>query len=254
MGPYRDRRPTAGRRRGGGAIMAESRDQAAETPGRDSGLPGGGQGRVDDVGRTPVYPATGPYPSAEAEVRTPGSFVHGQLDEQGRPVEGGSRLTMTPARASCSAAPRPPPAARPRGRGRTPARGSTSSAPGTRRRAECKTGFPEAPDCPESERVRTPRARPRGTLSVDPACGDRAWTTSWHRRPQPPSGEVAGAGAFLGRRNWGKGLVTPRQPLRPAERLSPVLDDFSSGHLPARSRGDPAALLGSRPQADASPQ
>jgi hypothetical protein len=76
--------------------MAESRDQAAETPAPDSGRPGGGQGRVDDVGRTPVYPATGPYPSGEAEVRTPGSFVHGQLDEQGRPVEGGSGLTMTP--------------------------------------------------------------------------------------------------------------------------------------------------------------
>src|SRR5512135_148863 len=66
--------------------------------------------------------------------------------------------------------------------------------------------------------------------------GPLSLSFSWHRRPQPPSGEVAGAGAFLGRRNWGKGLVTPRQPLRPAEPLSPVLDDFSSGHLPARSK------------------
>ena len=34
-------------------------------------------------------------PRGDAEVRTPASFVHGQLDEQGRPVEGGSEITMT---------------------------------------------------------------------------------------------------------------------------------------------------------------
>jgi len=30
-------------------------------------------------------------------VRTPGEFVHGQVDEEGRPVEGGSEITMTAA-------------------------------------------------------------------------------------------------------------------------------------------------------------
>lgn len=30
-----------------------------------------------------------------ADVRTPGEFVHGQVDDQGRPVEGGSEITMT---------------------------------------------------------------------------------------------------------------------------------------------------------------
>src|SRR4051794_27331136 len=62
----------------------------------DRGQPGGGRGRIDEVGRSPVYPGSGPQPSGDAEVRTPGSFVHGQTDEQGRPVEGGSEITMTP--------------------------------------------------------------------------------------------------------------------------------------------------------------
>jgi hypothetical protein len=61
-----------------------------EPPDRESGQPGGGRGRIDEVGRTGVYPASGPYPPGEAEVRTPGSFVHGQRDDEGREVEGGS--------------------------------------------------------------------------------------------------------------------------------------------------------------------
>jgi len=76
--------------------MAKSRDQQAGAAGRDSGEPGGGRGRVDEVGQTPIYPGSGPYPSGDAEVRTPGTFVHGQLDEDGRPVEGGSEPIMTP--------------------------------------------------------------------------------------------------------------------------------------------------------------
>lgn len=62
-------------------------------PGGESGLPGEGRGRTDDVGKTGVYPAAGPYPSGPAELRTPADFVHGQTDAEGRPVEGGSGLT-----------------------------------------------------------------------------------------------------------------------------------------------------------------
>ena len=47
------------------------------------------------TGRSGVYPASGPYPPGPAELRTPESFVHGQRDDQGRQVEGGSELTMT---------------------------------------------------------------------------------------------------------------------------------------------------------------
>ena len=42
-------------------------------------------------------PGRGLYPGGEADVRTPGEFVHGQVDEEGRPVEGGSEITMTAA-------------------------------------------------------------------------------------------------------------------------------------------------------------
>ena len=74
--------------------MADTRDRdsAATGPG---GQPGAGGGRVEKVGHSPVYPGSGPYPEGDAEVRTPGSFVHGQVDEQGRPVEGGSEIIMT---------------------------------------------------------------------------------------------------------------------------------------------------------------
>ena len=61
----------------------------------ESGEPGGGQGRVDVVGHTGVYPGSGPYPSGPATVRTPAEFVHGQHDEEGREVEGGSTRAQT---------------------------------------------------------------------------------------------------------------------------------------------------------------
>jgi hypothetical protein len=77
--------------------MATEKDETRNAPDsaqRESGQPGGGQGRIDVVGRTGVYPASGPYPSGEAEIRTPETFVHGQRDDQGREVEGGSEPTL----------------------------------------------------------------------------------------------------------------------------------------------------------------
>jgi Ala-tRNA(Pro) deacylase len=64
----------------------------AEEARRESGLPGGGKKHIDQVELSGVYPGSGPYPKGKAVVRTPGEFVHGQLDDQGRPVEGGSGL------------------------------------------------------------------------------------------------------------------------------------------------------------------
>ena len=58
----------------------------------ESGLPGGGQGRIDQVGLSGVYPGSGPWPAGAVEIRSPASFVHGQVDDEGRPVEGGSEL------------------------------------------------------------------------------------------------------------------------------------------------------------------
>jgi Ala-tRNA(Pro) deacylase len=60
---------------------------------RESGQPGGGQGRVDVVGLSGVYPVSGPDPTGDAPLRTPAQFVHGQRDQDGREVEGGSGLT-----------------------------------------------------------------------------------------------------------------------------------------------------------------
>ena len=60
---------------------------------RESGQPGGGQGRIDVVGHSGVYPGSGPYPEGKAAVGTAAEFVHGQRDAQGREIEGGSELT-----------------------------------------------------------------------------------------------------------------------------------------------------------------
>ncbi|HWE40363.1 MAG TPA: hypothetical protein VG406_27675 [Isosphaeraceae bacterium] len=77
--------------------MSAKRDQetkaARGSPGTESGQPGGGKGRVDRVGRTGVYPGSGPWPPGDAEIRTPETLVHGQRDEEGREVEGGSEPT-----------------------------------------------------------------------------------------------------------------------------------------------------------------
>ncbi len=59
---------------------------------RESGLPGGGQGRIDEVGLSGVYPGSGPWPSGAIEIRFPATFVRGQTDAEGRQVEGGSEL------------------------------------------------------------------------------------------------------------------------------------------------------------------
>jgi len=76
--------------------MAEKSERATgATERRESGQPGGGQGRRDEVGPTGVYPGSGPYPEGPAEIRTPGDFVRGQVDEGGRPVEGGSEISFT---------------------------------------------------------------------------------------------------------------------------------------------------------------
>jgi len=77
-----------------GSLDWEGRAEAlAEEARRESGLPGGGKRRVEVVELSGVYPGSGPFPEGNALVRTPGQFVHGQFDEQGREVEGGSGLT-----------------------------------------------------------------------------------------------------------------------------------------------------------------
>ncbi len=64
----------------------------AEEARRESGLPGGGKGNFDVLQMSGVYSGSGPYPEGDPVVRTPSEFVHGQRDEEGREVEGGSEL------------------------------------------------------------------------------------------------------------------------------------------------------------------
>jgi hypothetical protein len=77
--------------------MSAKRDRetkaSRETPAPECGQPGGGRGRIDRVGRTGIYPGSGPWPPGEVETRTPDTFVQGQRDDEGREVEGGSEPT-----------------------------------------------------------------------------------------------------------------------------------------------------------------
>jgi Ala-tRNA(Pro) deacylase len=74
----------------GGPEWEGPAEATAEEARRECGLPGGGKGRIEILEPSGVYPGSGPYPEGEAELRTPAEFVRGQVDEQGREVEGGS--------------------------------------------------------------------------------------------------------------------------------------------------------------------
>jgi osmotically-inducible protein OsmY len=52
----------------------------------EQGLPGGGTGRVDEVGRTGIYPASGPLPESNAEVQTPGTWGQGEQNQASQPT------------------------------------------------------------------------------------------------------------------------------------------------------------------------
>ena len=54
------------------------RDIDADNATRESGSPGGGGGRKDEVGRSGVYPASGPYPEGNAEFRGQASWGQGE--------------------------------------------------------------------------------------------------------------------------------------------------------------------------------
>jgi hypothetical protein len=61
---------------------------------RESGEPGGGQGRRDEVGPTGVYPMSGGLPEGKhLEVRTPASWGQGDRGAAGYEDSGGSELT-----------------------------------------------------------------------------------------------------------------------------------------------------------------
>jgi len=62
---------------------------------RESGLPGGGQGRRDEVGPTGVHPVSaGVDPDRNAEIRTPAAWGQGERGAAGYEDSGGSELVM----------------------------------------------------------------------------------------------------------------------------------------------------------------
>jgi hypothetical protein len=74
-------------------VHAQSSREALEQ--RESGQPGGGAGRRDDVGRSGVYPISGDErPSGNAELRPLGDWAGGDRGIAGYEDSGGSELVM----------------------------------------------------------------------------------------------------------------------------------------------------------------
>ena len=60
---------------------------------RESGKPGGGAGRKDEVGKSGVYPASGPYPEGNAELRGQAGWGQGERGAAGYEDHGSSELS-----------------------------------------------------------------------------------------------------------------------------------------------------------------
>ena len=75
--------------------MAEQRNQKSQEAERkrESGQPGGGQGRRDDVGRSGVYPMSGPHPPGDVPIRTTAAWGQGERGAAGYEDHGSSELT-----------------------------------------------------------------------------------------------------------------------------------------------------------------
>jgi len=79
--------PTSGSERRRDAASADSR--------RESGEPGGGAGRRDEVGPTGVYPMSAGVPEGKhPELRTPAAWGQGKRGAAGYDDAGGSELVM----------------------------------------------------------------------------------------------------------------------------------------------------------------
>jgi len=72
---------------------ARSDEQLGADSRRESGQPGGGAGRRDEVGPTGVYPmSAGVPPGKHPEIRTPASWGQGDRGAEGYEDSGGSEL------------------------------------------------------------------------------------------------------------------------------------------------------------------
>jgi hypothetical protein len=60
---------------------------------RESGVPGGGKGRKDEVGHSGVYPMSGPHPAGNVEMKQQASWGQSARGAAGYEDHGGSELT-----------------------------------------------------------------------------------------------------------------------------------------------------------------
>jgi hypothetical protein len=73
----------------------DRKDARAKDDRVESGQPGGGAGRRDEVGPTGVYPMSGGIPEGKhLEVRTPAAWGQGDRGAEGYEDSGGSELVM----------------------------------------------------------------------------------------------------------------------------------------------------------------
>lgn len=95
--PRRSRRPQGAPAPAGGPaatrIARASRAQRAAR--RESGLPGGGAGRRDEVGHSGVYPMSGPHPAGPAELRSAAAWGQGSRGARGYEDSGRSSLVFS---------------------------------------------------------------------------------------------------------------------------------------------------------------
>jgi osmotically-inducible protein OsmY len=70
----------------------QNQSQGQEQNQRDSGIPGGGRGRVDEVSGSGVYPASGPMPKGNAPVQGETSWGQGERGSAGYEDSGRSEL------------------------------------------------------------------------------------------------------------------------------------------------------------------
>ncbi len=71
--------------------MAEQQHDATRTaPNQQRGVPGEGQGRTEQPGRTGVYPASGPLPPDDAPLRTEAEWGQGERGAAGANDAGSS--------------------------------------------------------------------------------------------------------------------------------------------------------------------
>lgn len=80
-------------RKGAQKKATASRARTGPNDVRESGLPGGGAGRRDEVGRSGVYPMSGGIPRGKhLELRTPAAWGQGDRGAAGYDDSGGSEL------------------------------------------------------------------------------------------------------------------------------------------------------------------